>query len=164
METVHTERDLRSWTLRLHHHTFLLSQSTAPLTDNPYLYSILANLNNTDLQYINTPISNGSYVLWLDKYYCINGKPESAVGIATSCSLDDRGVGVWFPVGSENFFSPRHPDRLWGSTQSPIRWVLGALSPGVKRSGSEADHSSAVSAEVNKIWIYIPPLPYAFIL
>jgi hypothetical protein len=40
------------------------------------------------------------------------------------------------------------------STQTPIQWVLGALSPGVKRPGREVDHSSPTSAEVKKIWIY----------
>jgi hypothetical protein len=38
-----------------------------------------------------------------------------------------------------------------GSTQSPIQWVPGALSPGVKRPGREADHSPLASAEVKKI-------------
>jgi hypothetical protein len=36
----------------------------------------------------------------------------SAVGIATSYGLDDRGVGVRVPVGSRIFSSPCRPDRL----------------------------------------------------
>jgi hypothetical protein len=32
----------------------------------------------------------------------------------------------------------------------PIQWVLGDLSPGLKRPGREADHSSPTSAEVKK--------------
>jgi glutamine synthetase len=39
---------------------------------------------------------------------------DSAVGIATSYGLDDRGVGVRVPVGSRIFSSQRCPDRLWG--------------------------------------------------
>jgi hypothetical protein len=39
---------------------------------------------------------------------------DSAVGIATGYGLDDRGVGVRAPVGPRIFFSPRHPDWLWG--------------------------------------------------
>jgi hypothetical protein len=35
-----------------------------------------------------------------------------------------------------------------GPTQPPIKWVTGALSPGIKRPGREADHSSPTSAEV----------------
>jgi hypothetical protein len=39
---------------------------------------------------------------------------DSAVSIATSYGLDDRGVEVRVPVGSIIFYSPRRPDRLWG--------------------------------------------------
>jgi hypothetical protein len=49
-----------------------------------------------------------------------------------------------------------------GSTQPPIQWVPGALSPGVKWSGREADHSLPASAEVKKMWIYTSTPPYAF--
>jgi hypothetical protein len=35
----------------------------------------------------------------------------------------------------------------------------GALSPGVKRPGREADHSSSASAKVKKMWIYTPTPP-----
>jgi hypothetical protein len=38
--------------------------------------------------------------------------------------------------------------------QETIQWVPGALSPGVKRQGREADHSPPASAEVKKMWIY----------
>jgi hypothetical protein len=41
-----------------------------------------------------------------------------------------------------------------GSTQLPIQWVLGALSPGVKWQAREADHSPPISAEVKKTWLY----------
>jgi hypothetical protein len=37
---------------------------------------------------------------------------DSAVGIAASYGLDDRGVGVRVPVGSRIFSSPNRPDRL----------------------------------------------------
>jgi hypothetical protein len=47
-----------------------------------------------------------------------------------------------------------------GFTQPPIQWVLGALSPVVKRPGREADHSPPTSAEVKNTWIYTstPPI------
>jgi hypothetical protein len=35
-------------------------------------------------------------------------------GIATGYGLEDGGVGVWVPVGSRIFSSPRRPDRLCG--------------------------------------------------
>jgi hypothetical protein len=60
--------------------------------------------------------------------------------------------------GSARFSSsPQRPDRLWGLP--PIQWVPGALSPGVKRQGREADHSPLPSAEVKKGGA-IPPLPH----
>jgi hypothetical protein len=44
-------------------------------------------------------------------------------------------------------------------TQSPIQWVLGALSLGVKRPRREADHSPPSSAKKNE-WRYTstPPI------
>jgi hypothetical protein len=49
-----------------------------------------------------------------------------------------------------------------GPTQPPIKWVPGALSLGVKRSGREADHSPPSSAEVKeRVELYLHP-PYAF--
>jgi hypothetical protein len=48
-----------------------------------------------------------------------------------------------------------------GPTQPPIEWVPGALSPGVKQTGHEADHSPPASAEVKKTWIYTSTPPYA---
>jgi hypothetical protein len=75
----------------------------------------------------------------------------SVVGTATGYGLDYGGVGVRVPVRSRIFFSPSRPDRLWG-----------ALSPGVKRPGREADHSPPASAEIKKIWIYTSTPPHAF--
>jgi hypothetical protein len=77
---------------------------------------------------------------------------DSLVGIATGYGLDDRVVGVRVPVGSRIFSTSSGP--ALGSTQPPIEWVPGPLSPGIKRPGSEADHSPPTSAELNKIWIY----------
>jgi hypothetical protein len=87
---------------------------------------------------------------------------DSAVGIATAYGLDDLGDGVRVPVGSRISSSLRRPDRFLGPTQPPIQWVRGALSPGVKRQGREADHSPPVSAEVKKMWLYTSTRPYKF--
>jgi hypothetical protein len=40
-----------------------------------------------------------------------------------------------------------------GPLQPPFQWVSGALSPGVKRSGCEVDHSPPASAEIKKTLI-----------
>jgi hypothetical protein len=40
-------------------------------------------------------------------------------------------------------------------TQPPIQWVSGAISPGLKRQGREADHSPPPSAEVKNVEQYL---------
>jgi hypothetical protein len=49
-----------------------------------------------------------------------------------------------------------------GPTQPPIQWVSGALSLGVKRPGSEADHSHRSSAEAKNAWSYTSTPHYVF--
>jgi hypothetical protein len=49
-----------------------------------------------------------------------------------------------------------------GPTQPPVQWVLGTLSPGIKRQGREADHSPPTSTEVKKMVIYTSTSPYFF--
>jgi hypothetical protein len=48
-----------------------------------------------------------------------------------------------------------------GPTQPPIQWVSGALPPGLKPPGRDADQSPPFSAEVKNDG-GIPPLPQAF--
>jgi hypothetical protein len=59
--------------------------------------------------------------------------------------------------GWEFFSSPPRPDRLWGPPSLP-----GALSLGVKRLESEADHSTSSSAEDKNAWSYTSTPQYAF--
>jgi hypothetical protein len=40
---------------------------------------------------------------------------DGSVGIASGFELDNWGIVIQVPVGSRIFFSPRRPDRLWGS-------------------------------------------------
>ncbi|PNF15401.1 hypothetical protein B7P43_G00944, partial [Cryptotermes secundus] len=63
---------------------------------------------------------------------------DSSVCIATGYGMDDRVVGIRVPVG-------------------------GALSPGVKRPGCEADCSPPTSSKVKKMWIYTSTSLYAFV-
>jgi len=49
-----------------------------------------------------------------------------------------------------------------GLTQSPIHWVLGALSPGLNQLGCEANHSPPYSTEVKNTWRYTSTPPYIF--
>jgi hypothetical protein len=50
-----------------------------------------------------------------------------------------------------------------GPTQSPIQWIPGAISLGIKLPGREADHSPPSSAEVKNAWSYISTPQYVFI-
>jgi hypothetical protein len=43
-----------------------------------------------------------------------------------------------------------------------MQWIPGALSPGEKLQGREADHSPPASAEIKRMWIYTSTPPYAF--
>jgi hypothetical protein len=86
---------------------------------------------------------------------------DSSVGIETGYGLDGGGIRVRVPVRSRIFSKSR---LALGSTQPPIQWVPGSLSPGVKRPGREADHSPPASAEVKKMWICISTPPYAFMM
>jgi hypothetical protein len=66
------------------------------------------------------------------------------------------------PGEGKNFLFSASSRLDLGLTQPPIQWVQGALSPGVKRSGREAEQSSPTSAEVKKTCIYTSTPPYAF--
>jgi hypothetical protein len=86
--------------------------------------------------------STGYFVYSFPTLFVPNGVSwDSVVGIATGYGLE-TGSGV-------------HP------TSYPTG--PGGSFPGVKQLGREADHSSPVSAEVKKMWIYTSTPPYAFI-
>jgi hypothetical protein len=69
------------------------------------------------------------------------------------------GLGlVRFPTVQGFLFSTASRPTL-GLTQTPIQWVPGALSTGIKWQEREADHSPAPSADV-KNGGAIPPLPH----
>jgi hypothetical protein len=66
------------------------------------------------------------------------------------------------PGGVRNSFYSTSSRPALGSTQSPIKCAPGALSPGIKRQGREADHSTPASSEVKKMWIYTTSPLYTF--
>jgi hypothetical protein len=73
-----------------------------------------------------------------------------------------RGSGSSSPSRVKNFHFSISSRPALRSTQPPIKWVPGALSPGVKRQGREADHLPSTSAEVKKMWIYTSTPIYVF--
>jgi hypothetical protein len=77
-----------------------------------------------------------------------NSNRDSSVGIVTGYGLDDP---VSIPSIARFFlFTASRP--TLGSTQPPIQWVAGALTPGVKRPGREADHPHLVPSQ--EWWSY----------
>jgi hypothetical protein len=64
---------------------------------------------------------------------------------------------VRFPAGIGNFTTASRP--ALGPTQSPIQWVPGALSLGVKQPVREADHSPHLVPRSNNAWSYTSTLP-----
>jgi hypothetical protein len=75
---------------------------------------------------------------------------DSSVGIVTG---RQRGRSS-SPCRVKNFLFSTSSRPAVGPTQP------GALSPGVKRPGREADCSPPASAEVNKTWMYIYLFPH----
>jgi hypothetical protein len=80
--------------------------------------------------------------------------------MALGYGLDDRGFESWQGLGI--FLSTTASRPTLGSTQPPIQLIQGALSLGVKRPGSEADHSPPPSAEVKEcveLYLHSPNMP-----
>jgi hypothetical protein len=71
--------------------------------------------------------------------------------------MDDREIKFRFLLESTDVSQT-------GSGAHPASYPMGtgALSPGVKWPGREADHSPQTNAEVKKTWIYTSTPPYAF--
>jgi hypothetical protein len=65
---------------------------------------------------------------------------------------------VQIPGKGKHFSLPNR--RALGFTDPAIQWEQWALSPGVKRSGCETDHSPPSSSEVKNVGA-IPPLSHA---
>jgi hypothetical protein len=68
---------------------------------------------------------------------------------------------VWSlsPGKVKNFLFSTSSRPTLGPTQPPIQWVLGALSPGLKKPGREADHLPPTRVEVKQHGS-IHPLPH----
>jgi hypothetical protein len=83
--------------------------------------------------------------------YIIIWERGSSVGIETR-------LGAGAVMGLFLFSIASRPALV--STQPPIQWVPGPLSPRINWLGREADHSPPCSAEVKNAWSYTstPPI------
>jgi hypothetical protein len=85
-------------------------------------------------------------------YILILNSRDSSVGIVTKLGAGRSGSDSRQSLGIFLFATASRLD-LW-PTQPPTQWVAGALSPGVKQTGCEADHSPPSSSEVKNAWSY----------
>lgn len=76
------------------------------------------------------------------------------------CSLEDRGIGVWFPVQVKCFHHLHLVSGVWGRA-SPTQSLPAALSAYIK--GSDHDRSHHCSAEHKNGWSYTSSYPYSVI-
>jgi hypothetical protein len=83
---------------------------------------------------------------------------DSSIDVATGLRAGRSGFDFRLGLGIFLFATVTRPTLR--PSQSPVRWVAGAVSPGVKRPGLEADHSPPSSAEAKNAWSYTstPPL------
>jgi hypothetical protein len=73
--------------------------------------------------------------------------------------IDRFWIDDWIYCMLKNFLFSISSRPVLGPTQPPIQWVPGALSPEVKRSGHESDHSIQLVPRSRKLGS-ICPLPY----
>jgi hypothetical protein len=77
------------------------------------------------------------------------GVAQSVLRLATGWTIGVQGFDSWRGLGIFLFTTVSRP--ALEPTRPPIQWVLGTLSPGVKRSGRKADHSPPSGAEVKNV-------------
>jgi hypothetical protein len=90
----------------------------------------------------------------------VDGSRGSSVNTVTNLRAGRPGFDSRHKRGPFLFATASRP--VLGPTQPLIQCVPGALSPGVKRTGREADHSPPSSAEIKNAWSYISPPPHVF--
>jgi hypothetical protein len=105
---------------------------------NPYMVTFPLEIINTGLTGTQSEVVYGTHpspnmikLQFQLTWRIIFRRRSSAVGMATACGLDDRGVEVRVPVGPRIFTSPYCPDRLWGPT-SLLSYGYRGPFPGVK--------------------------------
>jgi hypothetical protein len=92
----------------------------------------------------------------------VNRSRGSSVSIMTELRARWAGFNYQQEQSYDFFLIATVSRPVLGPTQPPNQWVLGALSPEVKRVGREANRSSPYSAEIKNVWSYTLTPQYVF--
>jgi hypothetical protein len=76
------------------------------MMDSEKLSAILSTIHKNDIY------KKSIIVIFTQERYD-NGRRDEAVGIATGCLLNGRGMEVRVPVGTRFLSPPGRPDRFW---------------------------------------------------
>jgi hypothetical protein len=130
---------------------FLQPHVVSSLSDQNFLFSIRFPISKhnpwSSLRvkvHVKQPDTTGVYTLCIFYYWL---RAEWSRGRSSS------------PGRVKNFLFSTSSGPFLGSTQPPVQWIPGALSPGVKRQGREADHSPPIKPRLRKRGS-IHPLPH----
>jgi hypothetical protein len=99
--------------------------------------------------------------IFIQASFYVYGSWETVIGTVTRLGLDNRGIVVYFLVGTE-YFSLLQSIRTMWPTQPPADCLSRASCPGLKWLGNEADHLLSSRADIKTDWNYSSTTPYAF--
>jgi hypothetical protein len=91
----------------------------------------------------------------------VTRRSRSSVALATDHWLDGQGS---IPIIGQDFSTPHRQDLLSGPQSLLSSEHGGALCPGLKRSGREAEPVTSVYCQGQELWSHIPIPPYIFML
>lgn len=91
------------------------------------------------------------------------GNRNNSVGIMARLRAGRPGTrdSIYVTGGDALFLTSSRA--IMGSTQPPMQWVSGALSPGIKRQNREADNLPSYSSEVKNACNHTFTLPYEYV-
>jgi hypothetical protein len=147
--------------------TLMSSNFSLPLGFLPTLCTHFSSLRLNKIFSVSSSCTFANYI----EQKPFGGANTRSTSQEITCFYGNRGFITAFasrryrsssPSRVKNFFFSKSSRLALGSTQPPIQWVPGALSPVVKRQGREADHSLPTTAEFKKMWIYTSTPSYAF--
>jgi hypothetical protein len=100
------------------------------------------------------------YGVWIILQHQCRGRQESQY---SDCLWAGQPWGQCLSPSGGKIFLLSTSSRLGlGPTHTPIQWIWGAFSLGVKQTGHETDHSPPTSAKVKNMWMYASTPSYVF--